>query len=44
MFELVKQDKVTLYLGDIMTVLEVTGADPKTFRGRGGGWRGERTL
>ena len=36
-FELVKQDKVTLYLGDIMNVLEVTGVDLKTLRGWGGG-------
>ena len=37
-FELVKQDKVTLYLGDIMNVLEVTGVDLKTFRGSVGCW------
>ena len=39
-FELVKQDKVTLYLGDIMNVLEVIGVDLKTFRGWGGGGGG----
>ena len=51
-FELVKQDKVTLYLGDIMNVLEVTGVDLKTLRGWGGGggvgggelFRGHQTL
>ena len=47
MFELVKQDKATLDLGDIMKVLEMTGADLKTFRGGGGGggiFRGYQTC
>ena len=36
MFELVKQDKVTFYLGDIMNVFEVTGVDSKTSEVIGG--------